>query len=357
MSAAKTALVHPQTHGTEGHASGEMFIPISRVKPLVKILLMNKVDLQALLSGTGLQLHDFSAMDKTIDFEQYKQLVVNALRLLPDHPFSIYLGEQSFLHHDGLLAARIMSSENVEQAMVLLTRYQPLFTRILGFDFEIRGDVGVLTLTPQQDIGEALPYFIEFTCSVIYSLGRFFMGGVDLDDHEHAAQIHFSYSKPNVIEAYDEFFSIPLVYDQPHNQIILSRALLKQPLVFFNKDTAEIKEQTCQERLNEIRPDNSILDRVKFLIKRDIFSHLTLDHLAEEMCISPRTLRRHLQTCNTSYKELLEEERKRVSLIQVRKPDVSIEELALNLGYSDTSSFSRAFKRWYGLSPKNFKSV
>lgn len=357
MRVAKTVLASSRIGDPEAQNAGELCIPVSRVKPLIKILMMNKVDLQALLTDTGLQLHDFSAMDQTINFDQYKQLVINALRLLPDHPFSIYLGEQSFLHHDGLLAARIMSSENVEQAMVLLTRYQPLFTRILGFDFEIRDDVGILTLTPQQDIGEALPYFIEFTCSVIYSLGRFFMGGVELDNHEHAAQINFSYAKPNVIEAYDEFFSIPLVYDQPCNQIILSRALLNQPLVFFNEDTAEIKEQTCQERLNEIRPDNSILDRVKFLIKRDIFSHLTLDYLAEEMCISPRTLRRHLQTCGTSYKELLEEERKRVSLAQVRKPDMSIEELALNLGYSDTSSFSRAFKRWYGMSPKNFKSV
>ena len=132
---------------------------------------------------------------------------------------------------------------------------------------------------------------------------------------------------------------------------------MKQPLVFSNKDSAELSEQTCQDRLNEICPDNTVLDRVKFLIRKGIFSNLSLDHLAEELCISPRTLRRHLQSHKTSYKELLEDERKRVSLIQIRKPDVSIEDLAMSLGYSDASSFSRAFKRWYGLSPKNFKPI
>jgi AraC-like DNA-binding protein len=71
--------------------------------------------------------------------------------------------------------------------------------------------------------------------------------------------------------------------------------------------------------------------------------------------MSPRTLRRHLQSHETSYKELLEEERKRVALAHIRKQDISIETLAESLGYSDASSFSRAFKRWYGLSPKNFK--
>ncbi len=356
MGAEKIARTGLRTLRREYQASGEVYIPIARVKPLIKILLMNKVDLRALLKDTQLKLQDFTETELRLNLRQYKQLIINARRLLPHHPFSLYLGEQSFLHHDGLLAARIMSSENVQQAMELLTKYQPLFTQILGFKFEMhKAGFGILTLTPQEDLGEALPYFIEFTCSVIYSLGRFFLGGGDLDEHDNAAQIHFSYERPKVLEAYEEFFSIPLFFNQDQNRIVLPEALLKQPLVFYNKDSAQLNEQTCQERLSEVCPDNTVLDRVKFVIRRDIFQELSLDILASELCMSPRTLRRHLQSHETSYKELLEDERKRVALVQVRKPDVSIEALAESLGYSDASSFSRAFKRWYGLSPKNFR--
>lgn len=341
---------------SEFRESGQIYTPISRIKPLLKTLLMNKVDPNGLLAGTDIELFDFAETDKNVSFEQYKQLVINGRRLLPDHPFSLYLGEQSFLHHDGLLAARIMSAENVCQAMELLTRYQPLFTQILLFDFEKRQDgSGVLSLEPHNDLGDALPYFVEFTCSVIYSLGRFFLGGVDLADHSHAAQIHFSYPKPKAIEVYEEFFSLPLYFDQPSNKIVISKTLLEQPLIFHNKHAANVKEQICQERVAEISPDNTILDRVKFLVRRDIFNNISLDHIAESLCLSPRTLRRHLRAHDTSYKELVEAERKRVSLIQVRKPEVSLEDLADKLGYSDASSFSRAFKRWYGMSPKNFK--
>ncbi|KZZ39087.1 MULTISPECIES: AraC family transcriptional regulator [unclassified Oleiphilus] len=356
MGALNIAKIGHRNLRTEYQTSGEVFIPIARVKPLVKILMMNKVDLRSLLKDTGLQFQDLSETDQTINFLQYKQLIINARRLLPHHPFALYLGEQSFLHHDGLLAARIMSSENVQQAMELLTKYQPLFTQILGFKFEMqKSGLGVLTLTPKQDLGDALPYFMEFTCSVIYSLGRFFMGGVELDDHDKAGQIHFSFDQPKVIEAYDEFFSVPVFFNQDQNRIVLSEALLKQPLVFYNKDSAQLNEQCCQERLSEVCPDNTVLDRVKFIIRRDIFQELSLDTLASELCMSPRTLRRHLQSHETSYKELLEEERKRVALAHIRKQDISIETLAESLGYSDASSFSRAFKRWYGLSPKNFK--
>ena len=332
-----------------------VYIPIARIKPLIKILVMNKVDLNKLLANTGINLQDFSAADKKLAFQQYQQLVVNARNLSTDSIFALRLGEQSFLHHDGLLAARIMSSENVGQAMELLTRYQPLFTQILFFDFEINANgEGILSLSPHFELGESLPYFIEYTCSVIYSLGRFFLGGIDLGKHGYDAEIKISYSAPNTRAEFDAFFSIPVKFDHTSNQIILSQKLLSQPLIFSNKDSAQYNDQICQAKVSEISADNTILDRVRFLIHRQIFSELSLDILAKELCISPRTLRRHLHENHTSYKKLLENERKRVALSQVKKPEMSIEELSDKLGYSDTSSFSRAFKRWYGVSPTHY---
>ena len=309
-----------------------------------------------MLANTAIDLQDFTATDKTIAFEQYQQLIINARHLSTDSIFALRLGEQSFLHHDGLLAARIMSSENVGQAMELLTRYQPLFTQILMFDFEInQSGEGVLTLTPQLDLGASLPFFIEYTCSVIYSLVRLFLGGIDLGKNEMDARIQLSYPEPESIDEFYAFFSIPLRFNQTTNQMVLSKKLLSQSLIFSNKDSAQYNDQICQARVTEISPDNTILDRVKFMIHRQIFSELSLDLLASQLCISPRTLRRQLQDNQTSYKMLLESERKRVALSQIKKPETSIEELADKLGYSDASSFSRAFKRWYGVSPKHYK--
>jgi len=334
---------------------GQVYIPISRIKPLMKILLMNKVDLNSLLADTSIKLQDFTETDKTITFKQYQQLILNARRLSIDPAFALRLGEQSFLHHDGLLAGRIMSSESVEQAMELLTRYQPLFTQILLFNFDVNEQGGILTLEPHFDLGETLPYFMEYTCSVIYSLGRFFLGGIDLNSEQTGVTIKLAYPEPESREAFDEFFSIPVFFDQTENQIILSKSLLSQPLIFSNKDSAQQRDRICQAKVIEICPENTILDRVRFMIHRQIFSGLSLDQLAEQLCISPRTLRRQLHQHNTSYKALLEDERKRIALSQIKKPEVSVEDLAEKLGYSDASSFSRAFKRWYGVSPKHYK--
>ena len=341
---------------SENKSISQVYIPISRIKPLMKILIMNKVDLNSLLFGTDINLQDFSATDKEIGFDQYQRLLINARRLSTGYAFALYLGEQSFLHHNGLLATRIMSSENVGQAMELLTRYQPLFTQILRFDFDLNEQgVGALSFEPNFDLGEALPYFMEFTCSVIYSLGRFFLGGIELGSEMVGAKIHLAYPEPENRASFDKFFSIPVLFGQSSNKIIITKALLAMPLIFSNKDSALHNDLICQARVTEICPDNTILDRVRFMIHRQVFSTLSLDQLAEQLCISPRTLRRQLKAHNTSYKALLEDERKRVALSQIKKPETSIEELAEKLGYSDASSFSRAFKRWYGVSPKHYK--
>jgi AraC-like DNA-binding protein len=72
--------------------------------------------------------------------------------------------------------------------------------------------------------------------------------------------------------------------------------------------------------------------------------------------MSTRTLRRHLQGQGMSYKTLLANERKRIAVQHIEQQDITIDQLADLLGYGNASSFSRAFKGWYGISPQHFKS-
>lgn len=330
-------------------------LSLSSVKPLIKILMLDQVSLPALLEGTGVDVEDFTRPGKRITNGQYHHLVANACRLSKDTSFALRLGEQSCLHNDGLLAGRIMSSENVEQAMELLTRYQPLFSQSLKFEFSVDENGGVLKLLPLFDLGEALPYFIEYAFSVIYSLGRFFLGGVHFTQEE--AEFHVTYPKPASSDFYQEFLSVPVRFNSDANRIMFSRELLAMPLIFSDRESAKTRDRICRARVSEIAPDNTVLDRVKFIIHKDIQSDLSLEQVAESLCISPRTLRRHLQLQRTSYKTLVEAERKRLSLAKIKKPEVSIENLAISLGYADASSFSRAFKRWYGVSPKSYREA
>jgi AraC-like DNA-binding protein len=73
------------------------------------------------------------------------------------------------------------------------------------------------------------------------------------------------------------------------------------------------------------------------------------------MCISPTTLQFKLSQCDTNFHELLNTTRKELASSYVQQSSLSITEITFLLGFSDTSKFTRAFKRWEGVSPTNYR--
>ena len=82
----------------------------------------------------------------------------------------------------------------------------------------------------------------------------------------------------------------------------------------------------------------------------------SLETIADRLCTTPRTIQRKLAIEETSFKELLEDVRKNLSLEYLQATDLSIEDIALRLGYADAPSFSHAFKRWTGKSPRSARA-
>lgn len=110
------------------------------------------------------------------------------------------------------------------------------------------------------------------------------------------------------------------------------------------------------EQLKQTEAKNqSILDRTRFLINEMGLEEVSFEKVAARLCLSPRSLHRHLAYFNVSYKQLLEDERKRLALEYIHADVRPMEKIAKQLGYQEASSFSRAFKHWYGVAPKHYK--
>lgn len=89
---------------------------------------------------------------------------------------------------------------------------------------------------------------------------------------------------------------------------------------------------------------------------RNSFNGLDFDELARSLNMSPRSLRRHLQHHGLSYKSIVTAERKNFAASLLKERKHSFHTIGKQLGYQDASSFSRAFKGWYGISPTSFQS-
>lgn len=81
----------------------------------------------------------------------------------------------------------------------------------------------------------------------------------------------------------------------------------------------------------------------------------TLDHAAGLLGMPVRTLQRRLQQGGVSYSQLVEQTRRESAQIMLSRHDMRISEIAATLGYADPASFSRAFHRWMGMSPRAYR--
>lgn len=133
------------------------------------------------------------------------------------------------------------------------------------------------------------------------------------------------------------------------NELVFAREDLERPFITANNVMLEYLEPQLKQRLSEVVTAETFSGQVqKKLWKMIPSGNFTVEVVAEELGVSVRTLQRKLQLENTTFKEVLQSAQKFMAIQYMREKQLSAEEIAFLVGYSEVSSFARAFKRWTG---------
>jgi AraC-like DNA-binding protein len=186
---------------------------------------------------------------------------------------------------------------------------------------------------------------------MIVGVGRHFVG-------RQAAprEVYFRHAAPAHLRQHERVFACPVSFAQARNQIVFKRALLDVPQIHRDEPVAQLLRQRAErllaERGSEAQLRQRILDLVKY--QPDLDS-LDADGLARRLGYGPRTLRRRLAALHVSLFELVEEARCDIAR-QALAGTTPIKAIADRLGYSEQSAFQRAFKRWTGMTPGQYRA-
>ena len=153
---------------------------------------------------------------------------------------------------------------------------------------------------------------------------------------------------------YGEFLSKEMnitVNKGVQNEIIFSMKDLKKPFLIANNIMVEYLEPQLKQKLAEI--ENQISETFTERVQKKLFQlipsgQFSLENVAEEFGISGRTLQRNLSVENTSFNQMVKDIQKMMTFNYLEAKELSIDEIAYLVGYSETSSFYRAFKKWTG---------
>lgn len=172
--------------------------------------------------------------------------------------------------------------------------------------------------------------------------------------------IHVTMQRPRppfpCIEKFEEFFRAQIDYSSPDNRLGFDRNVMDKPLVTAHPELARINDQVVVDYL--ARFDRS---SIALQVRSWIIHHLpdgapNQEKIANTLHVSLRGLQRKLRDENVTFRELLANTRQELALQYIRETHRSIGEITYLLGFSEPSNFTRAFKRWTGMSPAEFRN-
>src|SRR5690606_9498407 len=165
--------------------------------------------------------------------------------------------------------------------------------------------------------------------------------------------------QPANLDCFKQIFNCPILFEAPEAAIFFPRAALNYLIPSANAVLFTQFEELLSARLPKNSRGSSIStmkERTLAYLKTSNQQNLpSLQETAAHFCMSCSCFKRHLQTDGTSYQLLSDQVRREQALNLVADQSLSLKEIAWQLGFANSSAFNRAFKRWTGESPKEFR--
>jgi len=168
--------------------------------------------------------------------------------------------------------------------------------------------------------------------------------------------VEFVYPAPADAAPYRAAFRCPVSFNAPRDSMLFAHADATAPLPTFNPQLAELHERFAGEYLRQFDHAQTSYRAREVIIRRLPDGEPRRDAVADELHMSERTLQRRLQDEATSFLQLLDDTRRELAEQYLSRLQLSLAQAAYLLGFADQSSFFRACRRWFKLSPGQYRS-
>lgn len=286
-----------------------------------------------------------------IPLRNYVALFEAAAELSDDPHIGLSLSAESGPEALGALGFLFLGSDTLGQGLANIRRYVSAVQEATENEVELDGELAAITYQIRDDRITPRRQDAEFSIGVILRLVRAYAGG-----RCEPVEVHLEHSAVGHRRVYEHAFDCPVYFRQTRNAVILKAADLDIRSVALSDTLAEILEAQLRERVQSRNEYQSFCDQVAgALTPTSIQQKVSMGRLAEEMRISPSTLYRRLSSEDKSFQRLLDDRREALAKRLLSNSRMSIADVASALGYAENASFTRAFRRWTNISPRQYR--
>jgi AraC-like DNA-binding protein len=324
-------------------------VPGAYAAHLVEVVERLGASADELLDGSGLSVERLQDPDTRITLEDYKALVRRAYRVTGEEGLGFYLGLEMRVSMHGFVGFAAMTARDVRGAIDVAVRFAATRSSVIALALHEHEDTAELQLLELLPLDDARELVVASLMVGLANIGEAITGA------PLRGRAHVAFAEPRAFGRFRHLLPGEVRFDQPDNRLVFPRADLDRPLVMADPIAAELARQQCARELEALKQARGVRHRVEALLAAPGGGYRSVEQVAEQLHVSPRTLKRQLAAEGTTYSDVLDAVRHARALTLLPRSELGVDAIAAELGYADTANFTRAFKRWTGQTPGAFR--
>lgn len=308
------------------------------------------MDMEMLESAAGI---DRLNLGRRIPLSVFNR-IWNIIQENADDPdFGLHLGVAFARYSEGHILFSVMRNcPTVETALEKFFRYHSLMADILRPRMVYRQKQVVLLV---ERVFPDIPvhrHHVEATLGILADAVKRLS-----QNRIIPLEVSFQHPCPENIEEHKKVFQARLRFGQNQNAITLSRTALSQPILMANPDFLDAHERLAKRLMKQVKKPCTTAAKTRQIIQQAISrgDQVRLKNISRQLALSKRSLQDRLKKEGTSFRQLLNKSRQELAGAFLKEEDTSVCDVAFLLGFSDQSAFNHAFKRWYGVTPRQYR--
>lgn len=305
------------------------------------------------LKGTGISVEELDDAQALTSVGQYLCACRNAVRLVPDPITPFLVGRKMHLSAYGMYGYALMCSVTLRDFFNEGVKYHRLATPTVVIEW-------------REEAGAAIWSFPRLAAPELSAdLHRFLIEQQLVQHAVHLKDVAgpsckplratLSYAEPAHADYYTRFLECPVRFGAPACELHFDAAILDQPTLLAHKLTSTLMQATCERLIGQAKTSVGASGRVYQILMASPGRQPALGEVADLLHMHERTLRRKLESEGTSFGGIVDDVRASLAMEYLRTTKMTTDDIAALIGFSDAANFRRAFRRWTGKAPSDFR--
>lgn len=304
----------------------------------------------SLLAAAGLSPEVLHAQPpRRIDDRQYTA-VMTGLMKRTNNEFLYFTSPRTPHGSFAMMCRSLIHLPTLRPALLRGLRFYEMFTGDLHFRLHPHQDTIEVSMHLDDPAVDPLHLGTETIMTMVHRLASWL-----IDQRIPLIEATFAYPPPAHVEEYHLLFHCPLRFNRPRTSLVFNAVYLNYPLMQNEESLKKLLRDTA--RLF-VPPHNTQLltAQIRALLGKDFTREFPeFEEVAAQLMLTPQTLRRRLKEENSSYQGIKDQVRRDAAIYYLSRPQLGIAEIAQLMGFSEPSTFHRAFKKWTGLTPGEYR--